>query len=482
MSNSIGKNAIFNILYRSLSVVFPLVTVSYASRILSPAGVGVVSSTQNFSSYFVVFASLGIPTYGIRAVAQARRDDTEKNRTITELLSINFICSMICAAIFYTAVFTFDYFSANRPLYLIFSSLIVLNVFSIGWILQGFEEYKYIAMRSFVTKVVSMIALFIFVKTPKDVAWYAVIVCFGIAGNYIFNVFWLSRRFKFDFSGLDYKRHFKPILIFFISVLAVDLYSMLDVTMLTVMTDSTHVGYYSNAVKIVKTLATTMTAAGIVLLPRLSIYYQEHRTREIKESVDKMLKAILLITVPSCLGIMALADNIVLAMFGKEFAEAAMTLRILCPLVVLMPVSGGVGAQILQTTSNEKKYLIGVIAGAAANAVLNYFAIQLFSQNGAAMASLATELLVLVLFMLFSRKIVKVSLGARYYLELGISALVMCAAVIPIKLFLAPKSNVAALIVSVIAGIAVYAVMLIILKNETAMEYLGKIKKKFGKR
>lgn len=73
-----------------------------------------------------------------------------------------------------------------------------------------------------------------------------------------------------------------PILVFFASIIAVELYSMIDITMLTYMTDSVSVGYYTNASKIIKTFSGTITAIGAVLLPRLSIYYAEKKWQNLK--------------------------------------------------------------------------------------------------------------------------------------------------------------------------------------------------------
>ena len=60
---TLGSNAIYNILYKSLNALFPLVTMAYVSRVLLPVGVGKVASAQNIVSYFVIIASLGLPIW-----------------------------------------------------------------------------------------------------------------------------------------------------------------------------------------------------------------------------------------------------------------------------------------------------------------------------------------------------------------------------------------------------------------------------------
>ena len=47
MGKSVSRNSAFSMMNKGLSVIFPLVTVSYISRVLGASGVGEVSSAQN---------------------------------------------------------------------------------------------------------------------------------------------------------------------------------------------------------------------------------------------------------------------------------------------------------------------------------------------------------------------------------------------------------------------------------------------------
>ena len=70
------------------------------------------------------------------------------------------------------------------------------------------------------------------------------------------------------------KKHIAPIMTFFVSVIAIEIYSLLDVSMLTAMSNSMSVGYYSNSTKIVKAVANTLTGISAVLMPRFSLSFQ----------------------------------------------------------------------------------------------------------------------------------------------------------------------------------------------------------------
>lgn len=91
---TIKKNFIMNIILTMSSLIFPLITFPYVSRILLPVGTGKVSFAISVITYFNMFAQLGIPTYGIRACAKIRDDKEKLSKLAQELLFINLIMSL----------------------------------------------------------------------------------------------------------------------------------------------------------------------------------------------------------------------------------------------------------------------------------------------------------------------------------------------------------------------------------------------------
>ena len=56
------RNSLYNVAYRCLSIIFPLVSSIYVARILTPVNLGKVSAAQNIVSYFLICSAMGIPT------------------------------------------------------------------------------------------------------------------------------------------------------------------------------------------------------------------------------------------------------------------------------------------------------------------------------------------------------------------------------------------------------------------------------------
>ena len=474
MGKSVSKNSAFSMINKGLSVVFPLVTVSYISRVLGAAGIGEVSSAQNLATYFSMAAALGIPSYGVRAIAQSKRDENSCNKTFSELFTINFISSIIATVVYLITAFCFKINNSNTALALIFSSIIVFNVINIEWVYQGYEEYEYIMIRSLVIKIVSILLLFIFVRKKSDLVAYAFIICFGSIGNYVLNFINLKRYVKLSFCNISLKKHIRPIMTFFVSVIAIEIYSLLDVSMLTVMSNATSVGYYSNSTKIVKAVANTLTGISAVLMPRFSYLFSEDNKSEIKKLSRQFLNVTFLISVPCCCGIILVADQIVEVLFGVEFLPA---ISILSILIVLMPLSGGVFCQLLLTAGKEKSYLACVLIGTVVNAVLNYLLIPTLTQNGAAIASVIAEFTVSISMIVATRRTIKVNMCCRDVFSILTSAFFMSLTLVLCHKLFSGQAVWMRLLVEIVIAVLVYFLCVFMLKNSASSKIIRMIKK-----
>ena len=247
---SIATNAIFNVLYKLLNALFPLITATYVSRVILPEGVGKVAYAQNVVMYFTYIAALGLPTYGTREIAREKSSVRNRNRVFSELFTINFISTSLCVIAYIILINAFGGFAEDKTLHYVAGIAIILNYINVDWVYQGFEEFKYISIRSMIVKTISVVAIFIFVRKKEDFVIYALIHCLAVAGNNLFNIIHLRKFVKLDFSDVILGKHFKPLLILLSSSIAIELYTLVDTTMLGAICTKEIVGYYSNAMKL----------------------------------------------------------------------------------------------------------------------------------------------------------------------------------------------------------------------------------------
>lgn len=463
--DSLVKKSIFNILYKALNVLFPLITTTYASHILGANGIGKIASVQNIAQYFVLIACLGIPSYGTREIAKYQNDKKHINKVFNELYIINFFSTSVCVVLYFSMISSIKYFSNNKLLFLCAGISIVLNYLNVEWVFQGIEEYRFIAMRNFIVKIVFLIATFIFVRKPSDILSYMFLLVLGTAGNYLLNVLNLRKRgIHFCIEGINLSRHIKSIMILLGVSISVELYTMTDTTMLTFLCTSKNVGYYSNSIKMVKIVVMVITAISGVLLPRISYYRQQGLLGLCEEIINKVMNVLLFIIIPCIIGLTLISDDFVVIFFGKDFAQAATTLKILSLLFLCIGLSNLFCSQVLLTYGHEKRVLYTTIVGAVVNIMLNSMLIPFFNEKGAAVASVISEFTVCIMAYLLSKKYVKYKMNTYALFKEICSALLMIIVIVGIKILI-ENIHIRFFLCVVFGGI-IYIFSNIVLKNE----------------
>ena len=476
LMNSLAKNSVYNVIYKCLNVVFPLITSAYVSRILLAEGIGKVSSAQNIVTYFTILAALGIPTYGIKMIATNGNSREKQSKIFSELFFINAISTTICSIFYYLLILTVPFFYERRLLFSICGLSIVFNIINIDWLYQGKEEYKYIMIRSIIIKILSLLAIFFLVKKVNDYIIYALILTLANALNYIFNIIHSKKYVDLVCHNLAFIKHLSPVFTLLAASIAIEIYTLADTTMLTFMKGDEVVGYYTTAMKGVQVIKTLATSVCAVFLPRLSYYYSINQKDQFNKLIDKGFKILAYITIPACIGIELVAKDAIVVLFGKNFIESANTMRILSISIVTVAFSNFIGYQILITIGKEKIMFLSTVVGAFVNVILNYFMIPNLGCNGAAIASAITEISVTIVQCIAIIGVVKIKVNRQFVLSLGISCLFMVSSVVIIQNIIDITGI--RLVLSILVGMFVYFFISIIRKNELPLELIRMIKQK----
>ena len=472
MKQSLVRNAVYNMIYQLLSTLFPLISAGYVARIVAPEGVGTVASAQNVVSYFTMIAALGISAYGTREIARVGYDPDRMNRLFSELLTLNGIFTA-AALIGYGMLITVC-FPDSLLLYAAVGLELVFNFINIDWFYQGKEEYGYITARSLAVKGISLAALLFFVKQKQDYAIYALIHSLGIGCNYCFNIIHVRKNVSLVFRQLNLKKHVKAILWLTLSVATASLYNKVDITMLSAMSDARSVAFYVNSHKIVGIVLALVTAISAVFLPRLSSYYLSDR-KQYETYLSEGVKIVLLLAIPSCIGIILVAEDMMLVLFGEHFVPAASVLKILAIFTIIKGTGDMLCYQAIVSSGNERSLIGARVAAGIANIILNAAFIPRYGADGAAVASVAAELVVNGILLRHTLSMTKVQIPKKYILSLCVSGAGMGAIVAMIRHFL--NGSVFSLMICVLTGVISYALLLLASRNEAIRWALTKIKR-----
>ena len=397
---SIGVNYVYNLIYQVLVLVVPFVLTPYVSRVLSPEGIGEYSYTTTIVGYFVLVGNLGVATYGQLAVARTRENKAILSQTFYEIFFTRFITMMVSLVSYLGFVFLSH--TQYEKMYIVLIIQILSSVLDITWLLQGLEEFKKIIVRNIIIKFAGVILVLLFVKKQDDLYKYAFIMnLVTLLGNISIWSYLPGYLTKIYFSEIHLLKHLKESLTFFIPSIATTLYLSLDKTMIEWFSYSTaENGFYEQAHKIEQMAVTAVTSLSVVTMPRMAALHENKKTAELQNIFKQTIQFILLLSIPMCFGLIGVSSTFIPLYLGTGYEKCIPILQIFSLLLVVVGLNNAFGKQILMPIGKQKEYNIGVIIGEICNFALNLILIPHFLSIGAAIASVAAETIILIIFIM----------------------------------------------------------------------------------
>ena len=473
---SLKKNSILNVIKTVSSVIFPLITFPYVSRVLLPVNVGKVNFGSSFVSYFSLIATLGITTYAIRECSAVREDRDELSEKASEIFSINICTTIVAYILLILSLLAFRELDSYRCLIVIQCTSILFTTLGADWLNSAMEDFKYITLRTVFFQIVSLILMFIFVRNETDYLKYAAITVFSSSGANIANFFYRKKYCDVTFTKImHWKRHFKPILFLFVMILSQTIFNSSDITMLGLMKGDYEVGIYSTAYKIKNIIAQVITSLTWVVMPRLSVYFSMHAFDKVNDLLKKALNVMITLGFPCIAGSIVLSSDIIEIIGGKAYKDASF------PLIILMisfaiDLFGGsfLGNMICLPSKREKPFVESWCIAAILNIILNYFLIPIGGACAAAFTSTISTLMVLLWLIIKRDKRVEIS-----YLEICKSPIIGTIVIIVYCLLIKfiHMNSVFTIIICVCGSGVLYSVILIKMKNKLMDEIEFFIKK-----
>lgn len=474
-----AKNYFYNLLLTIANILFPVLSFPYVSRVLGPEGIGKVQFVFSFALYFALIASLGIPVYGMKEIARYKNDKAGRSQVFSELIIIYFLSSICLFLVYLAVIFIFPYFAANREMYVAASLLVLLSISSIDWLYTGMEEFKSIALRSVLFKIIGIILLYTFIKERSDFRYYLYIMMFSFLGNNILSLFLIKGKVSLVFKGLDLKKHMVPLFFILGTSLAASMYTDMDTVLLGFLSTSKTVGLYTAAVKLSKIAIPLVTSMGVILIPKISQYFAEKKMLEVQKTLDQTFRFLVFFAVPITLGLAILAPEFIALFSGKEFLPATSSMQLLS----LLPLIIGFGHLflnlILIPSGKNREMFFCVLGGLAVSLFLNVLLIPHFHAVGSSLANIFSEIVVTLLYVYMIRKDYHFTYEWPLLLKALLSALVFIPLVGAARYLALPLGY--TLLISIAGcGICYIGIQWLIFKNHFVVDILYFIKLKLN--
>lgn len=451
------KNFIYNIIYQILILILPLITVPYVSRVLGADGVGIYSYTYSIAYYFMIIAMLGLNNYGNRTIAKVRDNKEELSKEFCSIYAFQLITSnlMLISYLMYVLIFDNQY----KTIAMIQIMYVISSIFDINWFFFGIEKFKLTITRNTMIKILSLLFIFIFVKTPNDIWKYTAILAGSTLFSNIVLFAFLRKYIKFiKVRKKDILKHIKPCFILFLPVIAVSIYKIMDKIMLGNMSNVSEVGYYENGEKIIQVPLAIITALGTVMLPRVSNMLSNHQEEYVKKIISKTMPFIMFLAFPMFFGIFVIGKDFSLIFFGSEFEKSGYVMQLLSITIVFLSWGNVIRTQYLIPKERDKEYIISAFLGAIVNFIMNCIFIPKYSSLGACIGTIVAEFVV----MFYQSWVVRKELFLKEYIMNSIHFIIKSIIMFIIITLIgkAIKNNeLLRVIVQILMGILVYVML-----------------------
>lgn len=391
---SLKKNFLYNSAYQILTLILPVVTAPYLSRVLGSDGVGTYSYTYSIAYYFVMFAMLGVNNYGNRSIAQSRNDSEHLSQTFWSIWALQGILGL-CAVLIYVA---YALLISRESIYaLIWVPYVLTAILDINWFYFGLEKFKFTVTRNFIIKLITFVLTFVVVRGEHALVAYLALMSASMFISVV--VLWPFLRTEVNRYVPSLKEivvHIKPNLVLFVPVIAVSLYTVMDKVMLGQISGMSETGIFENSYKVGQMPVTLITALGTVMLPNATNLIASGREAESIKRMGPSMWFAMLLSSAFTFGLFAITPEFVPIFFGDGYGRCGIVLPLIAFDMPFMSWANVIRTQYLIPKQRDKDYVFSILLGAASNVTVNLLLIPTLGAIGAGIGTLVAEAVVCI--------------------------------------------------------------------------------------
>lgn len=392
LRNHVGALSILQI----TNYVIPLITLPYLTRVLGVEVYGKIAFIQGVMAYFLLLTDYGFSWSATRKIAANRTDRSYVSAVFIHVWFAQWLLVLLSAGLMAILMSGGDEIQPDALLYTLAFLVVPGNVLFPAWFLQGMEHLLELAMIQVVTKLAALIPIFTLVDAPSDDIWVLAIISGTSVVCGVLSIYWICKKDLVDWRWPDFhmaRREFMEGGPLFGSRLAISCYTTLVPLALGWIAGPLAVGYFSLADKLRTATQSLLSPLSQALYPRMSLLF----SRDAKAAIDLLkLSGLIVLVLAGGAGIAlwAMADWLVILLGGAEFAPAAVLVRWLAFLPLIIGLSNLLGVQLMLPKQLNRPFNLILVGAGVIGLVILWPLIGYLHATGAALTMLVTELFV----------------------------------------------------------------------------------------
>lgn len=398
------KNFLWNLTLTMANYIFPLLTYPYITRVLGVSKIGLCNYVDSIINYFVLFASLGITSLGIREVAKTKNDETSLSIVFSSLISFNVILTIISIIILTILTYSINFFNPYKPFLLIGILKLLFSAFLIEWLFQGLSDFRYITIRSIIVRVIYIISIFLFVHSPNDTLIYYGLTCGIIVANSYLNCRYSRKFVTFSIKNIHLKLFISAIISYGIYRILTSMYTSFNIIFLGSVSNDTEVGFFTTATKLYSILMGVFSAFTAVMIPKVSELLACNDVKKLKDIAEQTFNLVYSLSIPIIIICYFYSKLIINIIAGNGYEGAIIPFKIVMSLLIVVALEQIIIQQFLMANKKTKNILILSLTGAIIGVVLNIFLTPTFKAIGSSISWVFSEFSILLLSIIYFRK------------------------------------------------------------------------------
>lgn len=432
-SKSLFKNSIYKALLSFANIVIPIIVGPYITKLLDVELYGAYNKVFSEFQVFLIFATFGIYTYGVREISKVRNNKEKIAKLFTNLFVLGLITNTLTGIVY----IIYSLISSNgitTNIYLVFTIQIVANIFYIEFLNEALENYKFITVKTLIVKILYLVLLLAFVKKPDDIIIYSIIISTIVFLNNIISYIYVKKHIKFNFKQIHLKKYIKPLFLVLIMTNIEILYSQLDRVMLGKFVNDVAVTMYYIPYYLVSTLAAIPYSIINVSIPRLSYIVEVEGKNAYEGALNTAITSLLFVILPMCLGVIVLSDEIMFIYAGDKYSNISPILILSCILRIIISIESTLTNLVLYANNKEKKLVQFTFVFGICNLIINSIlvATKMFSPLTAMLTTGFVEVLLVATEYIYVSKKMKIKI--QLFSKQNLTYLLLSLCFIPISL------------------------------------------------
>ncbi|KKR79113.1 MAG: Polysaccharide biosynthesis protein [Candidatus Nomurabacteria bacterium GW2011_GWA2_40_9] len=442
-----------------VSKIAQIIIFAYLARSLGKESFGIFSFGLAFGLLAAIIADFGLSSLLVREISRSKKDAP---KYLSNALLVKIFLALIAAALSYLTLSLMGYPHNARLIAYIMLLFAILQSFTdiYSSIFRAFEHMHYDALIKVLRMLVLSAIMFFSVKNNFSLAMSSLAFPISeaailLTASALAYTKFVKADFSFDFA---FSKHLlKESSFFFLSIAFAGIFLYIDWIMLSKLGSLSEVGIYAAASNIAIALMSVPMMYGNAVYPVISRFYMSSKER-LKFVYERSFKYMLVIGIAVSAGIYALSKGIIALFYGKEYIASSIVLAIigwhLC-----FRFANIISGFTLSSMDRQRPRVLSQGVAALSKIALNFILIPLYGIVGAAIATLASEILFFAAYNHFiSEYGIKINI-IRPFVKPAIAGFIMVASLI----FIGNISE--NIFISLISGALIYSIAVLLLKT-----------------